>query len=65
MGCRFEFGRALGGVRAVGHRRAKDWTEQRRYMELEILVKARLTLLANDADRTTTTVVTDNAAFAA
>jgi hypothetical protein len=34
-------------------------------MGLEILAKARLTLVANDADETTTTVVPDNAAIAA
>jgi transposase-like protein len=32
-----------------------EWTEQRRHMSLEILGKARLTLLADDADQTTTT----------
>jgi hypothetical protein len=34
-------------------------------MGLEILAKARLALLTNDADATTTTVVPDNAAIAA
>ena len=42
-----------------------EWTEQRRYMGLEILGKARLTLLADDADQTTTTALPDNTAIAA
>ena len=32
-----------------------EWTEQRRYMGLEILGKARLTLVTNDTDQTHTT----------
>lgn len=39
--------------------------QQRRYMGLEILSKSRLTLVANNPDQTTTTVLPDNAAIAA
>ena len=40
-----------------------EWTEQRRCMGLEILAKARLTLVANDAGEQTPT--TEPAAIAA
>jgi hypothetical protein len=42
-----------------------EWTEQRRYMGLELLAKSRLTLLATDADGNDTTATPDPATIAA
>jgi putative transposase len=52
-------------VGAVLAEQTDEWTEQRRYMGLEILAKARLTLVGADADEPVPTTAHDPAAIAA
>ena len=52
-------------VGAVLAEQTDEWTEQRRYMGLEILTKARLTLVADDADQSTPVSAPDPAAITA
>ena len=42
-----------------------EWTEERRYMGLKILGKARVTVVANDADDTPTKAPDPTVAIAA